>query len=211
MTHPRDFRTVRPEDLSGPERYGLVTSLVVPRPIGWISTASASGAPNLAPYSFFAALSANPILVGASIGHRKGVPKDTLANIRETGAFCVNVCSDDLLEAMNQSSSEVGPEVDEFRLAALTARPGVAVEAPWVEEAPAVLECSLFKEVTLGEAPNIFVIGRVEAIHLSGNLSLFDGSWDVDPMTLRPVGRLGRDRYAMPGEVSVLPRPSRSG
>ena len=147
--------------------------------------------------------------MGVSIGRRQGAPKDTLVNIRETGAFCVNVCSGELLEAMNVTSSEVGPEVDEFELASLTARPGTRVGAPWVEEAPAAMECSLFKEVSLGEAANVFVIGRVEAVHLSADLRLLPGGWDVDPTALRPVGRLGRDRYAMPGEISILPRPPR--
>lgn len=156
MTDSQDFLTVRPEDLTGRERYGILTSLVVPRPIGWISTHSADGIPNVAPFSFFTALSSSPPLVGASIGFRKGEPKDTLRNIRETGAFCVNVCSESLLEAMNLSSGEYPPSVDEISLAGLTAAMGEVVDAPWVAESPAVLECEVFREVELGES--IFLI-----------------------------------------------------
>nr|MDQ3309251.1 flavin reductase [Gemmatimonadota bacterium] len=85
-------------ELSGRERYQLLTSLVVPRPIAWVSTRSEAGAPNLAPFSYFAALSSSPFLVGISIGTREGEPKDSLRNIRTTGAFCVNVVTEAQLE-----------------------------------------------------------------------------------------------------------------
>src|SRR3954463_16618920 len=101
------------------ERYQLLTSLVVPRPIAWVSTRSAAGEPNLAPFSYFAALSATPFLVGVSIGHRRGIPKDTLANVRESGAFCVNLATEARLSALNETSGEYPPGVDEFALAGL--------------------------------------------------------------------------------------------
>jgi len=204
---PEDFLLIRPDQLSRRERYELLTSLVVPRPIGWISTRSRAGVANLAPFSYFAALASNPLLVGVSIGMRKGRPKDTLANIRAVGAFCVNVCSEDLLEAMNLTSGEYEESVDEFALAGLTPRESDVVAAPWVGEAPAVLECRLFKEMELGEAPNTFVIGEVLAVRLSPSVSLLPGSLAADPLALRPVGRLAKDRYFLPGEVRVLPRP----
>jgi flavin reductase (DIM6/NTAB) family NADH-FMN oxidoreductase RutF len=207
MTGPESFLTARPGDLSPRERYQLLTSLVVPRPIGWISTRSQEGAANLAPFSYFAALSANPLLVGVSIGLRRGEPKDTLRNIRATGAFCVNVVSEDLLEKMNATSGEYPPEVDEFVLVGLTPMPGEAVDAPWVKEAPAALECTLFREVELGEAPNVLVIGEVRAVHLSRALAMIPGTWAVEPGSLRPVARLGGDRYAPLGEVREIPRP----
>ena len=119
----------------------------------------------------------------------------------------MNVCSEDLLEAMNLSSGEYPPSVDEISLAGLTAVMGETVDAPWVREAPAVLECELFKEVELGEAPNVFVIGEVRAIHFSRTLELLPGSWAADPASLRPVGRLGADRYSLQGEIRILPRP----
>lgn len=197
-----------PRVLSERDRYQLLTSLVVPRPIGWISTRPPLGVPNLAPFSFFAALSSTPFLVGASIGARKGEPKDTLENIRAAGAFCVNLCSEDLLEAMNASSAEVPAEVDEFALAGVTPVDGDVVKAPRVLEAPASLECTLFREVRLGESPNTLVIGEVRRIHLAERLSLLPGTFLVDPWSLKPVARLGGDRYALLREVRDLPRPS---
>ncbi|MGW8265945.1 MAG: flavin reductase family protein [Longimicrobiales bacterium] len=198
---------VRPETLTSRGRYELLTSLVVPRPIGWISTRSASGRLNLAPYSFFAALSATPPLVGVSVGARRGVPKDTLRNIRDTGAFCVNVVSANLLEAMNTTSADVAPEVDEFELAGLTPLPGEVVDAPRVSEAPASLECVLEKEVGLGDSANTLVIGEVKAVHLSGGLETVPGRLAVDPVSLQPVGRLWGDAYTLLGEIKRIPRP----
>ena len=103
-----------PSVLPARARYQLLTSLVVPRPIAWVSSRSAAGQPNLAPFSYFAALSATPFLVGVSIGHRRGAPKDTLRNVRETGAFCVNLAAEARLSALNETSGEFPPEVDEF-------------------------------------------------------------------------------------------------
>jgi len=202
-----DFILVHPRDLSERDRYDLLTSLVVPRPIGWISTRSPDGTANLAPFSYFVALSSNPLLVGVSIGERKGAAKDTLANIRDTEVFCANLCSVDLLEAMNLTSGEYSPEVDEFEVAELTPVQGTTVQAPWVGEAPAAMECQLVKEVGLGSAPNTLVIGEVRCVHLDPSFPRIEGGWAVDPASLRPVGRLGRDRYLLPGEVRVLPRP----
>lgn len=211
MPNPSSFRHLNPADLQGRERYQVLTSLIVPRPIGWISTWNADGAANLAPYSFFNAFSASPMLVGVSIGRRQGVPKDTIRNIRETGAFCVNIVSREFLEVMNASSAEVGPEADEFLLAGLEAEPARAVKAPRVARAPAVLECELFREVDLGEAPNALVIGEVRGVALRKDLETVPGTSAVDPASLDPVGRLGPDRYSLLGEVVVLPRPGRPG
>lgn len=207
MSNPPPASTIRPENLSPRERYQLLTSLVVPRPIGWISTLSQSGEFNLAPYSFFAALSGSPALVGVSIGARRGQPKDTLRNIRDTGSFCVSIVSTELLAAMNSTSAEVAPDVDEFGLAGLTPVPGDVVPAPWVSEAPAALECVALKEVELGESPNTLVIGEVKAVHLSEGLEMVPGGWGVEPSSLRPVGRLGGDGYTLFGDVRNVPRP----
>lgn len=202
-----DFLSIRPEDLSGPDRYNLLNSLVIPRPIGWISTRGQEGTHNLAPFSYYAALSASPLLVGASIGQRGGEPKDTLKNVRECGAFCVNVCSEELLEAMNLTSGEYPASVDEFTVAGLEAREGTAVDAPWVAQAPAVLECELFKEVGLGDAPNVLLIGEVKLVRLSNTVQPSPGSWDVDPESLGAVGRLGKNRYLLTREIRELARP----
>jgi flavin reductase (DIM6/NTAB) family NADH-FMN oxidoreductase RutF len=146
-------------------------------------------------------------MVGVSIGSRRGEPKDTLVNIRETGAFAVNICSEELLEAMNATSGEYDSSVNEFEIAGLTPEAGQATSAPVVAEAPAVLECELFKEVELGESANVLVIGEVKAVHLSQELALDPDTWAVDPGSLRAVGRLGADRYAFLRDIIELPRP----
>jgi flavin reductase (DIM6/NTAB) family NADH-FMN oxidoreductase RutF len=197
---------IDPSAIGNRERYQLLTSLLVPRPIGWLST-RADGVANLAPFSYYAALASTPMLVGVSIGSRRGQAKDTLHNIRKTGAFCVNVVSDSFLEPMNASAGEHPPQVDEFAVAGLPAAEASTVDAPYVAGCPAVFECRLFREVELGAAPNVLVIGEVLAVRLSRELELESGSYLVDPRKLQPVSRLGADLYARMGDVVALPRP----
>jgi flavin reductase (DIM6/NTAB) family NADH-FMN oxidoreductase RutF len=192
--------------IGGRERYQLLTSLVVPRPIGWLSTRSGAGVPNLAPFSYFAALSATPMLVGISIGSRGVIPKDSLLNIRDIGGFCVNIVTERQLTAMNDSAGEHGPEVDEFEVAGLPMAEAERVGAPYVENCPAVFECRLFKEVELGGTANTLVIGEVLAVRLHPELHFAPGTHLVDPEALRPVGRLGGEFYAPLGPVLRIPR-----
>jgi flavin reductase (DIM6/NTAB) family NADH-FMN oxidoreductase RutF len=198
---------IHPAELTAQQRYQLTISLVVPRPIGWISTRSAAGVPNLAPFSFFNALSASPILVGAALGQRRGAPKDTLANIRESGVFVVNLVAEKHLEAMVRTSGDWPRGVDEFAEAGLTAADAETVDAPYVADAAAVFECRLFREVDLGASPNALVIGEVVGIRLGSELVVEPDSHHVDIASLRPVARLGRDEYTLLGEVRRVPRP----
>jgi flavin reductase (DIM6/NTAB) family NADH-FMN oxidoreductase RutF len=199
--------TVLPGALEARQRYRLTTSLVVPRPVGWISTRSQDGGRNLAPFSYFNALSSSPMLVGASIGRRGGGVKDTLTNIRKSGVFVVNMVTERHLEAMVRTSGEWPPEVDEFVEAGVQAAEGTKVDAPYVADAAAVLECRLFREVDLGASPNALVIGEVVAVHLGEGVAMDEESGHVDVSTLRPVGRLGLDEYTLLGEIRHVPRP----
>ena len=180
---------------------------VAPRPIGWISTWSEDDVPNLAPYSYFGAVSSSPLLVSVSIGHRRQGFKDTLVNVRSRSAFCANVVSEDFLEAMNASSAEVGPAVDEFALTGLEAASSERVDAPYVVGAPAVLECVVRKEVDLDGALNTLVIGEVMGVRIDEAMTFREGTMSLDPDLLRPVGRLAGGSYALPGAVKWLPRP----
>lgn len=200
------MRTIDPSELSPRDRYQLITSLVVPRPIGWISTWG-TGGPNLAPYSFFNAISGSPMLVAVSIGQRKGAPKDTLLNLRSRGAFCANVVSEPFLGAMNATSAEVGAEVDEFALAGLELARSERVDAPYVAGCPAVFECLVFKEVDLTPSTNVLVIGEVVGVRLSDALPVADGTMTVDAQALAAVGRLSGAEYMLPRERAHLPRP----
>ncbi|HEX2210489.1 MAG TPA: flavin reductase family protein [Longimicrobium sp.] len=193
--------------LSGRERYQLLTSLVVPRPIAWVSTRSPEGRRNLAPFSYFAAVSATPFLVSVSIGSRAGVEKDTLRNIRQTGAFCVNLATQPQLVAMNETAGEYGPEVDEFERAGLASAEADVVDAPYVADAPAVLECRLYRVVELEESPNTLILGEVVRVHLSDAIPLAPGTLFADTTALRPLARLWGDYYATIGETPALKRP----
>ena len=154
-------------------------AIVGPRPIGWISTQSATGALNLAPYSFFTAVNYVPPIVGfASIG-----AKDTLRNIEATGEFVWNLATHDLAEAMNQSCAAVPPEVSEFELAGLTPLASEKVRPPRVAESPVTFECRSTQIVQLqgidGEkVPTWLVLGEVVAVHIAKAL-LKDGVYDT--------------------------------
>lgn len=154
-------------------------AIVGPRPIGWISTQSAAGALNLAPYSFFTAFNYVPPIVGfASIG-----AKDTLRNIEATGEFVWNLATHDLAEAMNQSCAAVPPEVSEFELAGLTPLASEKVRPPRVAESPVTFECRSTQIVQLqgidGEkVPTWLVLGEVVAVHIAKAL-LKDGVYDT--------------------------------
>ncbi|MEI8171462.1 MAG: flavin reductase family protein [Rhodoferax sp.] len=154
-------------------------AIVGPRPIGWISTCSAGGALNLAPYSFFNAFNYTPPIVGfASIGH-----KDTLRNIEETGVFVWNLVTRPLAEAMNQTCAAVPPEVSEFGLAGLTPVASRLIAPPRVLESPVAFECKKTQIVQLQTAtgdrvPTWLVLGEVVAVHIAKNL-LKDGVYDT--------------------------------
>ena len=154
-------------------------AIVGPRPIGWISTRSASGVNNLAPYSFFNAFNYVPPIIGfASIGY-----KDTLRNIEETGEFVWNLTTRALAEAMNQSCASVGPEVSEFALAGLTPLASTVVSPPRVAESPVTFECKRTQILQLQGADGAqvdtwLVLGEVVAVHIDKSL-LKDGVYDT--------------------------------
>ncbi len=210
MTHnPSDeirHRVISTAAIDGVERYQLLTSLVVPRPIGWVSTRGEDGTLNVAPFSFFAAISASPMLVSLSIGKRRGVAKDSLKNIRHRGAFCVNVVTEGQLADMNQTAASLPSDEDEFAFAGLAVAEAESVEAPYVANCPAVLECRLFKEVDL-DGTGSLVIGEVTAVRLDPTLPTIEGSAFVYTEALMPVGRLWGSAYTLLGEVKILERP----
>ena len=154
-------------------------AIVGPRPIGWVSTRSAQGALNLAPYSFFNAFNYVPPIVGfASIG-----AKDTLRNVQETGEFVWNLATRDLAEAMNQTCAAVAPEVSEFALAGLTPLPSTLVQPPRVAESPVTMECRCTQILQLqgadgAQVPTWLVLGEVVAVHIDTAL-LKDGVYDT--------------------------------
>ncbi|MGD9481427.1 flavin reductase family protein [Shinella sp. G-2] len=181
-------------------------AIVAPRPIGWIGTKAGDGRRNLSPYSFFNAISDTPKLVMfSSSGH-----KDSVTNIEETGVFTCSLASRHLAERMNASSASVPYGVDEFDLAGLTPVTGRLVDAPYVGEAYAALECRMTQilrpvDIDGRESSNWVVFGQVVGIHISPEI-LRDGMLDM--AVARPLGRMGYMDYADGGaDVFAMVRP----
>ena len=194
-------------ELPGRRAYRLLVDCVVPRPIAWVSTIDAAGRVNLAPFSFFQAVGAEPPSVIVSIGrHRDGAYKDTGVNLRATGEAVVNVVTDDLAEVMNLTAGEQPFGVDELALAGLTPAPCRHVAAPRVAESPVSLECRLTQEVQIGDTENAYFIAVLEVLAFHVRDDLYDDG-RIDPRRLRPLGRLGGNAYAHPGEVFEMERP----
>lgn len=191
-----------PAVVPGPEMYRFLISAVVPRPIAFVSTRAAAGGTNLAPFSYFNALSSVPPLVGIAIVDRPGDEKDTLRNIRETGEFVVNLVAEPMLPAMAKTAGEWPRGTSEFEVAGLTPMPSERVAAPCVAESPIQLECRVHREIALGNS--ILVVGEVLLARVADEV-LSEGR--VDPLKLKPVGRLGGEYYSLLREVVKEPRP----
>ncbi len=187
-------------------------AIVAPRPIGWISTVDKAGRVNLAPYSFFNGVADDPPMVMFSINDRKvgrrDETKDTLANVRETGAFAANVVGWELRDAMNLTSGAYAPGEDELAMAGLTAAPCLEIAAPRIAEAPATMECRLVQEIVLPHGDrsleNVMVIGEVVAVHIRDEY-LTDGIFDLTKV--QPVARCGYKDYAVVRELFSMTRP----
>jgi flavin reductase (DIM6/NTAB) family NADH-FMN oxidoreductase RutF len=196
------------------EGHGLSSNpfnqLVLPRPIGWISTLGADGRANLAPYSFFNAVAyVPPQVMYASTGpHAAGGRKDSLRQITESGEFVVNLATWALRQAVNLTSAPAPPGTDEFELAGLTKAPSVVVVPPRVAESPVQLECRHVETVLLPtpdpDDPNTVVFGEVVGVHIADE-AIVDGF--VDVLRLDPIARLGYDQYTRVSEVFRMTRP----
>jgi len=168
------------------DNYKLLTNLVVPRPIAWVSSQSQSGVINLAPFSFFNAVGSDPLYLIISIGDNDaGGPKDTARNIRASGEFVVNLVTEDLFDAMNISAADFPAEQSELEAAHLHAAPSARIKAPRVAEAQASLECKLFSAQSLGA--NTLFIGEVVMFHVADHL--LGPRLHIE--NFAPIGRLG--------------------
>ncbi|WP_250535673.1 flavin reductase family protein [Caballeronia sp. AZ10_KS36] len=182
-------------------------AIVAPRVIGWISSRTAEGGVNLAPYSFFGAFATFPYVIGFSSEGRK----DSISNIEATGEFVWNMSTRPLAERMNRTSAPVAPEIDEFELAGLTKAPGRNVDVPHVAESPAALECRLLQVVRIHDLSgqpmnNWLALGQVVGVHIRSEF-LKDGLFDT--AAARPIMRAGyRADYAEIGEMFQMIRPS---
>ncbi|MFN4057039.1 MAG: flavin reductase family protein [Roseinatronobacter sp.] len=182
-------------------------AIVTPRPIGWISTRGADGQDNLAPYSFFNAVAYTPpqvMFASTSAKPDRDGTKDSVANIRETGVFCVNIVETAARDAMNATSGPWGREVDEFTHAGIERAPCQMIAASRVARAPAALECRMTQIVQLSGAANFVVFGEVVGVHLRPDC-VVQGRFDI--LRFNPLARCGYRDYASVTEVFSLSRP----
>jgi len=196
----------RPEDGHGMP-HNPFNAIVTPRPIGWIATRGADGRENLAPYSFFNAVAYVPpqvMFASTSAKPDRDGTKDSVANIRETGVFCVNIVEYAMREAMNRTSGAWDREVDEFDLAGIARAECQTIPCSRVAGAPAALECRLTQIVHLPGEANFTVFGEVTGIHLRDDC-VVDGIFDV--LRFNPLARMGYHDYTVVREKFALRRP----
>ncbi|MEX1177444.1 MAG: flavin reductase family protein [Nitriliruptor sp.] len=198
---PQELRSdleLDPADWQARQVYFLMTGLVIPRPIAWISSLGADGVRNLAPHSYFQVVSNDPPhVIFSSSGE-----KDTLRNVRATGEFVVNMTTQDVLEPMNATAADLPAGEDEFSWFGVEAAPAAVVAPPRVAAAKAHLECRMVHELPVGNGN--LVVAEVVHVHVAAEVWR-DGR--VDPQLLDPVLRLAGTGYATLGEVFKLPRP----
>jgi flavin reductase (DIM6/NTAB) family NADH-FMN oxidoreductase RutF len=196
-----DFRVIDPGALEPSKLTLLFQSLIVPRPVAWVSTVSAAGVPNVAAFSYFNAGSTNPPLVMFSVGvHRDGRAKDTLNNLREVPEFVLHIANTPLIAQVEITGTEFPPEVDEFIEARLTPVLADLVRPARIAEAPAAMECNLLELHPMPIGRNTLVIGQVLRFHVRADL-LTESFW-VDTLKLDPISRLARKDYGRLGSLS---------
>ena len=187
-----------PDDLPGRAFYKLMSAVVLPRPIAWVSTTSESGVDNLAPHSFFTlSCTEPPIVQFTSVGR-----KDSLRNAEATGEFVVNLASEALQDQVNASATEYPPHVSEFDELGIRREASTTVRPPRVAESPVAVECALHSTLRLGNSTVVF--GRVLNVAVDEGVLKDDGLPEVG--LLRPMARLGRNEWTTLGEVRAIDR-----
>ena len=190
---------ISPETLEWREAYKLLVGSILPRPIAFVSTIDGKGTANAAPFSFFTAISADPMLICFSPMRRgtDGAKKDTLVNIECTGQFVINIVSNSMAEQMNDCAIEFSPDIDEIVEVGLTKEPGIKVNVPRIKESLVHLECELEQVLHFGDRPGAgsLVIGKVVHVHV--NAELYDKG-RIDSEQLKPIGRMAGNIYTDP-------------
>ena len=197
MVEGADPMMVNAHELDAEQTYKLLTGVVVPRPIAWITTRSAAGVVNLAPFSAFTFVSTKPPLLGVNIGRKAGVRKDTAVNILAQGEFVVHIAHAPLVEPLHASAVEHPPEVSEVDLLGLQTSPSTHLKVPRLQAAPVAMECRFHSATPFGDTGAEFFVGEVLCWHVRDGL-LTQGK--VDSFELDPLCRLGGPWYATLGE-----------
>jgi flavin reductase (DIM6/NTAB) family NADH-FMN oxidoreductase RutF len=199
---------IDPTKTSVRDMYQHMIACITPRPIAWVSSLSPNSVPNLAPFSFYSGVAANPpTVVFSVVNKRDGSKKDTVRNIEAVPEFVLNVVSERLAGSMNASAGEYAYEQDEFVHCGLTPAPAQCVRPPRVKEALVHIECKLHEIVHVGAGPLAanLIIGRIVLIHAED--AAVDAQGQIDPAKLDTIGRMGGQFYARTRDRFALERP----
>jgi flavin reductase (DIM6/NTAB) family NADH-FMN oxidoreductase RutF len=192
---------VDPKSLTADESYKLMTGVVVPRPVAWVTTLSPTGGVNLAPFSTFTFVSPKPPMLAFSVGHKAGVYKDTARNILANEDYVVHIADRPLMEMVHKSAVEYPPEVSETETLGLATEPSLHVRPPRVKDAPIAMECRLRQCLEFGETRSRLIVGEVVAFHFRDGL-MKNGK--IDTAALDPLCRLAGPNYATLGEIVTM-------
>lgn len=189
------------EKLSPQECYRLISGIVVPRPIAWISTKNEHGTVNLAPFSCFTFVSNTPLMIGVNIGRKAGKQKDTARLIQNNGEFVVNVADWSMVESVHLSAVEYDSHESEAEMLGLSLERSHEISTPRLAEVPVSLECRLHTIIPFGETGAEFFVGQVALAHVRDELYV---NGKIDSVSLHPVCRIAGANYATLGEVRQL-------
>jgi flavin reductase (DIM6/NTAB) family NADH-FMN oxidoreductase RutF len=188
-------------ELTEDAAYKLLIGSVVPRAIAWITSLSATGQVNAAPFSGFTFVSSKPPMIAVSIGRRQGALKDTAANILREREFVVNIADLALIEALHRSSFEFSADISEVEQLKLRVLPSHEIKTPRLGDAPVNMECRLHDVIEFGDLRTQLFVGEVRRFHVRDGICR-DGK--IDSVKLNPIARLGGPNYAKLGEIITL-------
>lgn len=192
---------IDPSDLGAERIYRLMTGIVVPRPIAWVTSLSAKGVLNLAPFSAFTFVSQKPPMLAISVGRKAGVYKDTAHNILDTEEYVIHIADSPLMSALHDSSVEHPPEVSEVEQLGLETLPGERIKVPRLAAPPVAMECRFRQCLEFGEARSRLIVGEVVMFHIRDGLV---SNGKIETEALDPIARIAGPRYARLGEIVTL-------
>jgi flavin reductase (DIM6/NTAB) family NADH-FMN oxidoreductase RutF len=192
---------IDPAYLDAETAYRLITGVVVPRPIAWVTSLSATGVLNLAPFSAFTFVSPKPPMLAISVGRKGGIYKDTAQNILNNEEYVVHIADSSLMKAVHESSTEHPPDVSEVEELRLSTLPGERIKVPRLAAAPVAMECRFRQCLEFGETRSRLIVGEVLVFHIRDGL-LNNGK--IETEALDPIARIAGPRYAKLGEIVTL-------
>lgn len=192
---------IDPSELGAERIYRLMTGIVVPRPIAWVTSLSGKGVLNLAPFSAFTFVSQKPPMLAISVGRKAGVYKDTAHNILDTEEYVIHIADTPLMNVLHESSVEHPPEISEVEELDLETLPSERIKVPRLAAPPIAMECRFRQCLEFGEARSRLIVGEVVMFHVRDGL-LKNGK--IETEALDPIARIGGPRYARLGEIVTL-------